>query len=151
LFWTSCIFGCDLPSAETAHLHKTLIIFQVWASPREGDVGLFTIGDHCLVEKFPTVIGIDAQDGKRKQQACLLKSGQYRFLTPVQYGQTFRPPGGYIGEGQGVQVPSLTISATMGYQISFQKTGSVSFHSSKVRMGICCLSSVPARVVERPR
>ena len=30
--------------------YKTLIIFQIGASPRERDVFLFTIGDHCLVD-----------------------------------------------------------------------------------------------------
>jgi hypothetical protein len=32
-----------------------------------------------------------------------------------------------------------------------RKPGRISFHSWKVRIGICCLSRVPARVVERPR
>src|SRR5260370_30966551 len=38
-------FRCDLPSAEAAHFHKTLIIFEIGASARERDVCLLAIGD----------------------------------------------------------------------------------------------------------
>ncbi len=54
----------------------------------------------------------------------MLEGSQHRLLTPVQEGQAFRPPGGYIGERQGVQVAALDIGATMGHQVRFQKARS---------------------------
>ena len=92
LFSTSCIFGCDLTYAEAAHLHKTLVIFQIGASPRERQVFLLTIGDQRLIDEFPTVIGINPQNGKREECACALESSQDRLLAPMQEGETFRPP-----------------------------------------------------------
>ena len=61
--------------------HKTLIVFQVWAAPRERDVCLLTISDHFLIDEFSPIIGIDAQDRKRQQQVCLLERSQNRHRT----------------------------------------------------------------------
>ena len=46
------------------------------------------------------------------------------LLLSVQEGQALRPPGGNIGERQGVQVAALDIGATMSHQVCFQKAGS---------------------------
>ena len=105
-------------------LDKTLIVFQVRASPCESNVRLLAVDDHCLVDELSAVIGIYPQNGKRKQQACLLESCQHRFLTAVQQGKTFRPPGCDVGERQRVQVASLGVCPTMGHQVCFQKAGS---------------------------
>ena len=42
----------------------------------------------------------------------------------MQEGQAFRPPGGYVCERQGVEVTTLDVGATMGYQVRLQKAGS---------------------------
>ena len=104
--------------------YKTLIILQIRASPREGDVFLFAIGDQRLIDEFSTIVGINPQNRKGEQRSRSLDGCQHCFLTPVQEGQTFRPSGGYVGQGQRVQVASLDVGATMGHQIRFQKTGS---------------------------
>ena len=123
LFSTSCIFGCNLRSAEAAHLHKALIVFQMRASPRERNLFLFTIGDQHFIDEFSTVIGINPQDRKREERACALEGSQHRLLAPVQKGKTFRPPGRHIGERQRVQVAALDVCATMSHQVRFQKAG----------------------------
>jgi hypothetical protein len=64
--------------------------------------------------RLSPVISIDPHNGKGKQCPRLLEGCQRRFLAPVQQGQAFGPPGGYIGERQGVQVAALDVGATMG-------------------------------------
>jgi hypothetical protein len=98
-------------------LHKTLIVFQIGASPRERDVRLLAIGDHCLVDEFSPVIGIDPQNGKGEQQAGLLESCQHRFLTAVQEGQALRPPSSYISERQRVQRACSWASSQVGLSL----------------------------------
>ena len=73
--------------------------------------------------RVPQPGGINPQDRKWEQGACALDGSQHRFLTPVQEGQAFRPPGGHVGKGQRIQVAALDIGATMGHQIGFQKAG----------------------------
>ena len=85
---------------------------------------LFTKGDQHLIDEFSAVIGIDHQNRKREQCPCSLEGCQHRFLAPKQQGKTFRPPGCYISERQGIQVTALNVGTTMGHQIRFQKTGS---------------------------
>ena len=48
--------------------HKTLVVFQVWASPGEREVFLFTIGEQHFIDKLAAVSGINPQQGKREQQ-----------------------------------------------------------------------------------
>ncbi len=85
---------------------------------------LFTIGGQCLIDELATVVGIDAQDRKGEERACTLDGSQHRFLTTKQERETFRPPSGYIGEHQRVQIAPLDVGATMSNQICFQKAGS---------------------------
>jgi hypothetical protein len=73
--------------------------------------------------RLSTVIGINPQDRKREERPRSSDGSQHRFLTPVQKGQTFRPPGCYIGERQRIQVAPLDVAATMSYEIRFQKAG----------------------------
>jgi hypothetical protein len=110
-------------------LHKTLIIFQRRASSRERNLFLFTIGDDYLIDELATVVGIDSQDRKREERPRALDGCQNRHLSPVQQGQTFRPPGGYVGECQRVQVAALNVGATMGYKIRW-KSSRVGSHST---------------------
>jgi hypothetical protein len=57
----------------------------------------------------------------------------------------------YVGERSCVQVTALSVGVTVGAPVSLEvEPGWVSFHSLNVRIGICCLSNVPAHVVERP-
>ena len=75
---------------------------------------LLAIGDHHFIDEFATVVGINPQDRKWEQRPRSLEGSQYHFLTPIQKGKTFRSSSGYIGERQGVQVPSLNVCTTMG-------------------------------------
>jgi hypothetical protein len=63
--------------------HKTLVIFEIWASPCEDDLLLLAVCHQRLVDEFSPVVGIDSQDRKREQYACLLECCQHRFLTAV--------------------------------------------------------------------
>jgi hypothetical protein len=58
-----------------------------------------------------------------------LEGCQNRFLTPVQEGKTFRPPGCHIGERQRVDVVCLDVGATMGHQVRW-KSNRVGSHST---------------------
>jgi hypothetical protein len=51
----------------------TLIVFQIRASSRKGDLFLFTITEQHLIDEFPSVVGVEPQDGKRKEGPCLLQ------------------------------------------------------------------------------
>jgi hypothetical protein len=104
--------------------YKTLIILQIRATPRERHVFLFTIGDHCLVDEFSTVIGINSQNGKWEERACALEGSQHRLLAPMHERQAFRPAGCYVRERQGIQVSTVDVCATMSHQVRFQKAGS---------------------------
>ena len=119
MFSTSCIFGCDLPSAETAHLDKALISFLIGPPSGKGDLFLFTIGYHDLIDELSAVIGINPQNGKREELACPLEGSQHRLLAPMQEGEAFRPAGCYVGERQGIQVTALDVCATMGHKVRF--------------------------------
>ena len=57
----------------------------------------------------------------------------------------------YVVERSCVLVTALSVGVTVGAPVPHKvKLGWVSFHSLNVRIGICCLSNVPAHVVERP-
>jgi hypothetical protein len=75
---------------------------------------------------------------------------QHCLLSAIQEGQAFRLAGGYIGEWQGIQVADLDAGATVDAPVPLEdKPGWASLHSAKVRIGSCCLSMIPARVVKR--
>src|ERR1700693_2275265 len=97
--------------------YKTLVIFQIWASPCERDLFLFAIGDQHFIDELSSVVGINPQNGKGEERACALEGSQDRLLAPMQEGQAFGPSRGYIGERQRVQVTPLDIGATMGHQV----------------------------------
>jgi hypothetical protein len=84
LFPNEAIIADHLTNDGSVFLfNKTLIVFQIRASPREGDVFLFAIGDQHFIDKLATVIGIDPQDRKGEERACPLEGSEDRFLTPV--------------------------------------------------------------------
>lgn len=86
-----------------------LISFLIGPTSGKSDVFLLTVGDHCLIDEFPTVIG-SVYTGILPR--CWYHNGRARSAS--------------------------------------KKPGRISFHSANVRIGICCFSSVPALVVERP-
>lgn len=58
---------------------------------------------------------------------------------------------GSIGERSCVRVTALSVGVSVGAPVPLKvKPGRVSCHCLNVRIGICCLSNVPAHVVERP-
>src|SRR6266849_1014127 len=102
-------------------LHKALIPFLIGASSREGDLLTHTIGSDFFIDKLPAIIGIKAQD--RKGEACpgTLESCQHCRSPTVEQRQTFRPPGGDIGQSDGVEATALQLPSTMGDQIDLQE------------------------------
>ena len=125
MFSTSCIFGCDLPSAETAHFYKALISFLIGSPSGKRDLLLFTIRDHDLIDELAAVIGINSQYGKREERACALESSQHRLPASMDERQAFRPSGRDIGERQRVQVATFDFGTTVGDQIRLQKARAV--------------------------
>ena len=102
--------------------------------------------------RLPAVIGINPEDRKREERARSLDGCQDQLLAPMQEGKAFCPACGHIGERQGIQETALSVFTTVGAPVPLEdKPGRVSFHPSKVRIGICCFRSIPARVVERQR
>jgi len=101
-----------------------LISFLLGPPSGKGDLILFTIGYHDLIDTFSAVIGVNPQNGKREERACTFEGSQDRLLAPVQEGQAFRPASCYVGERQGIQVTALDVCATMGHQVRFQEAGS---------------------------
>ena len=57
-----------------------LIVFQIRATPREGDLFLFAVGDQHFIDKLPTVIGINPEDWKREEHPPSLDGSQHRLL-----------------------------------------------------------------------
>ena len=100
---------------------KTLVSFLIRPSSCEGNLFLFTIRHNFLIEELPAIIGIDAQDGERKERMRALDGCQNRLPTTVEEREAFSPACRDVGEGQGVEVASLRFSPTMGNQICFQK------------------------------
>jgi hypothetical protein len=57
----------------------------------------------------------------------------------------------YVVELSCVGVTALSVGVTVDAPVPLKvKPSWVSFHSLNVRIGICCLSNVPAHGVERP-
>src|SRR5438874_2175922 len=102
-------------------LHEALVPLLIGASSREGDLLTHTIRGHLFIDKLPSIIGIEAQDGKRKKCPGTLKGGQNRLSSTVEQRQTFRPPGGDIGQRNGVEATALQSPTTMGDQIDLQE------------------------------
>jgi hypothetical protein len=117
LFSPSCIFRCDLPSAEAAHLHIALVPFLIRTSSRKRDLLTDTIRSNLFVYKLPAVIGIESQDGKWEARLGTLEGSQDRLSPTVEQGQTFRPPVGDIGQRDRVLATALQSPSTMSDQI----------------------------------
>jgi hypothetical protein len=102
-------------------LHEALVSFLIRASSREGDLLTYTIGGDLFVDKFSAVVGVESQDGKRKERPGTLEGSQDRFSPTVEQGQTLRPLGGDIGQRDRVEVAALRVPSTMGNQINLQE------------------------------
>jgi hypothetical protein len=84
VFANQAIITNDLSDNCPIHLlHKIQVSFLIWAPPREYNVFLLTVCHQFLIEEFSTVIGIDAQDGKRKERMCILDGYQKRLPTAI--------------------------------------------------------------------
>ena len=79
------------------------------------------MGSDFFIDKFPTIIGIEAQDRKREERSSALESCQHRLSPTVEQGKTFRPSGGDIGQRDGVQATTLKSPSTVGHQVHLQK------------------------------
>jgi len=66
-------------------------------------------------------------------------------------GLQLEPARGHVDGAQRVQEEAAAVLATMRDEIDLQKAGPGVVHCANVRMGICCLSHPPGRVVLRPR
>jgi hypothetical protein len=73
--------------------------------------------------RLPAVIGINPADRKGEERARSLDGCQDQLLAPMQEGKALGPACGHIGERQGEQVTALSVFATVGYQVRFQKAG----------------------------
>jgi hypothetical protein len=49
--------------------------------------------------------------------------GKHGFWTPIKHGNTFGPASRDVGPGQGGEVSTGHVAATMGNEICFEKTG----------------------------
>src|SRR6266480_6121275 len=98
-------------------LHKTLVIFHLRTSSCEGQMFLFTIGHHDLIDELPSIIRINSQDRKREQAPCVLDRCQNCLLALIEERKTFGPPRCHIREGQGPEKTSRkacpSVRATM--------------------------------------
>ena len=70
--------------------YKALISFLIGSASGKGDLLLFTIRDHDLIDELSTVIGINPQNRKREQGACALESSQHRLLAAAAPGLYYR-------------------------------------------------------------
>jgi hypothetical protein len=91
-----------------------LISFLIGPTSGKSDVFLLTVGDHCLIDEFPTVIGINSQDRKREERSYTFEGSQHRLPASMHEGEAFCPSSGSIGERQCIQVSSLDVGTTMG-------------------------------------
>jgi hypothetical protein len=55
--------------------------------PREGDVFLFTVGRQFNIDELSSIVGVNAQEGKRKQVPCSFQCGNDGILTPIEQGK----------------------------------------------------------------
>ena len=111
-------------------------------------LSLGSLSDNAVAERPK----FSASDHHKTVLACLLQSGKNFLGAAMEQGKAFGPAGCNIGEGQSIEITSLSMGATMGHQIGLEvKPGWCSFQSTKVRTGIWFFKSVLARVVEMPR
>src|SRR2546422_3454205 len=99
-----------------------LVIFDPWAPACKSQLFLFTIRDQLRIEKFRAAIGVNAQQGKRKELASLRKRGQHGVSTFREQRETFGPAGGEIGQRQGVQKPPIEVLTTMSAPVPFPQS-----------------------------
>nr|WP_236601640.1 hypothetical protein [Ktedonobacter sp. SOSP1-52] len=101
--------------------HEALVPFLIGTSSREGDLLTHTIGSDLFVDKFSAVIGIESQDRKWEARPGALEGSQDGFSPPIEQGETFCPPGGDIGQRNGIQAATLQSPSTVSNQINLQE------------------------------
>ena len=102
-------------------LHEELIPLLIGSSSREGNLLSHTKGSDFFIDKLPTVIGIEALDRKREERSGALESCQHRLSSTVEQRETFRPPGGDIGQRDRIQAATLQSPSTVGDQVHLQE------------------------------
>jgi hypothetical protein len=113
LFSTSCIFGCNLPSAEAAHLHIAWIIVVARTAEGYGDVCLLTLGHQLHVNELCSIIGVDTQQGKGKEVVHALERGYHCLLCAIEQGEELSPSRGDVSQRQRLQERPISLMATM--------------------------------------
>jgi len=76
-------------------------------------VFLLTVGRQFHIDELSSIVGVNAQDGKREQVPCSFQCDNDGILTAIEQGKAFGPSGGDIRERERVQVGSLCLCATM--------------------------------------
>src|SRR5215471_16006110 len=94
---------------------EALIILEIGAASRESKSFLFTIGEQILIDEFPSIIGIQSQDRKRKEGAGGLQRRENLLSMLGAQGKAFGPSCSNIGEGECGEEASLGLSATMSH------------------------------------
>ena len=128
-----------------------LIVLEREATARQGDLCLLTIRYVEIVDELCPIIGIQAQQRKRKQLVCLLCSSKHRFSTLTEQWEALRPTCGNISQCQGKEVVPPTEEPQCATRSTSANSGTCSSHCSNVRRGMLLFSKVPARVVHKPR
>ena len=126
------------PGAQSRHFSapQRMIPFLVGASSRKGNLLSHTIGSDFLVDKFPTVIGIQSQDWKREKRSSTLESYQQRLSPTVEQGKTFGPADSDIGQRDRVHATTLYSHSTVGTRVPPEdKPGLALSHRARVRIG----------------
>src|SRR5216683_1561429 len=80
-------------------LNVALVITSLWTATRKGDLLLLTVSHQFHVNELGSIVGIDAQDGKREQLPGALEGSDDRILTAMEQGQAFCPSCSNIGQG----------------------------------------------------
>jgi len=103
------------------------VVVFVISSATSKTYGLFTIGkmtEQMIIEELTAVVGIKAQERKRKHFFDVFDLFQDAFFSFAPDGSLFRPSGGDVGKINGIGIHAHQGIATMSYRVGFKKTWS---------------------------
>lgn len=103
-----------------------------------------------LVDAFPATICTQSQNQEGKEGTSVLKRSQHQITTAPHDWEVCCPARGDIGQGEGIEKGSFQSLAVWATKSPSRKPDLASVHGKDDRMGICCLSGVPAQVVANP-
>jgi hypothetical protein len=102
-----------------------IVVFVI--GPASGEVdGLFSFGKMSLeviVEELPSIVTIEAEQGKRENFFYVFNLFQDCCFTPSPDGRLFGPAGGNIHEIDGIDIHSGGGLAAMSNRIYFEEAG----------------------------